>query len=144
MECVIRDTRPEDLDGVLALLRDAGLPETGVRENFGSFLVATRGDRISGSCGLEGYGAAGLLRSVVVAPEARGAGLGRKLVRAALSRAGERDLGRVYLLTTTARAYFESLGFELTARAHAPEAIRGSWEFSNGCPSTAVFMARKP
>lgn len=141
---VIRDATPGDLEAVLALLRRAALPEEGVEERFGSFLVATRDDRVVGSCGLERYGANGLLRSVVVSAEERKLGIGRRLIQAALLRAREQDLAGVHLLTTTARAYFERAGFRIANRESAPEGIRGSWEFSNGCPSTAVFMSRTP
>jgi amino-acid N-acetyltransferase len=141
---VIRVANPRDLEAVIALLRQSALPDTGVREAFASFLVATRNDRIVGSCGLESYGADGLLRSVVVAPDERKRGIAQQLTRLALLRAGERGLNHVYLLTTTAPAYFAALGFEIAARDAAPEGIRGSWEFSNGCPSTATFMRRAP
>src|SRR5687767_8407993 len=94
---VIRDANPRDLDAVLALLRESALPDTGVRDGLSSFLVATRNERIVGSCGLESYGADGLLRSVVVAPEERKRGIARKLTTRALLRAGERGMKHVYL-----------------------------------------------
>lgn len=141
---VIRDASPRDLEAVLALLRESALPESGVREGFASFMVATRNERVVGACGLEGYGAGGLLRSVVVAPEERKHGIAQKLTTRALLRARERGMKHVYLLTTTARAYFAALGFEIALREEAPEGIRGSWEFSNGCPGTATFMRRAP
>jgi amino-acid N-acetyltransferase len=141
---VIRDADPRDLAAVLALLRESALPERGVREGFASFLVATRNERLVGSCGLESYGADGLLRSVVVASEERKQGIAHELTTHALLRARERGMKHVYLLTTTARAYFAALGFEIAVREEAPEGIRGSWEFSNGCPSTATFMRRAP
>lgn len=141
---LIRAARAEDLDTVLGLLREASLPEAGVTESFGSFMIATRGDQVVGSCGLERYGEDGLMRSVVVAPELQRSGVGRALTEYALSRAREQRLTKVYLLTTTARSYFETLGFQVVPREQAPAGIRGSWEFSNGCPSSATFMARSP
>lgn len=137
---VIREARASDLDAVLALLRENALPDTGVSDSFGSFLVATHDERVVGSCGLERCGSDALLRSVVVAAEVRRSGIGRELVEAALLRARQQRFDGVYLLTTTAREYFEALGFERALRDEAPDAIRDSWEFSNGCPSTATFM----
>lgn len=139
---MIRGARPDELEAVLALVREAALPENGLLESFGSFLVATRAGRVVGCSGLERHGEYGLLRSVVVARGERGGGLGRRLVEAAFARAGEQRLKCVYLLTTTARDFFTRSGFAVASRDAAPESIRVSWAFVAGCPSTATFMAR--
>lgn len=141
---VIREARASDLAAVLELLQSSALPETGVAEAFGAFLVATRDERVLGACGLERYGSDRLLRSVVVAREARHGGVGRRLIDTALTRAREQRVDAVYLLTTSARDYFARHGFQPTPREDAPAAIRSSWEFANGCPSSATFMARRP
>ncbi len=57
-------------------------------------------------------------------------------------RAKRVELRSVYLLTTTARDYFARRGFADCPREEAPAAIRESWEFRTGCPSTAAFMKR--
>ncbi|HZJ70895.1 MAG TPA: GNAT family N-acetyltransferase, partial [Planctomycetota bacterium] len=64
-----------------ALLAAAGLPADDVSEaGLEGFVVAVRGERIVGAAGLELHGDAGLLRSVAVAGDERGAGLGSALV----------------------------------------------------------------
>ena len=59
----------------------------------------------------------------------------------ALEWARRRGLRSLYLLTTTAGDYFPRFGFAPVARESAPTAVQGSREFSQACPSTALFMA---
>jgi len=77
-----------------------------------------------------------------VDPDYRGQGIAASLVEAAIERAKRVELRSVYLLTTTARDYFARHGFADCPREEAPAAIRESWEFRTGCPSTAAFMRR--
>jgi amino-acid N-acetyltransferase len=135
--------RPHDVKDALALLRRADLPETDVAERWGHYFVVHEDDgRVVGVAGLEVHGDDGLLRSVAVDVDYRRQGLGASLVQAALERASQLELGSVYLLTTDARGYFSRLGFTECPREEAPTAIRGSWEYTTGCPSTALLMKR--
>jgi mannose-6-phosphate isomerase-like protein (cupin superfamily) len=61
-----------------------------------------------------------------------------------LAESHARNLGvrRLYLLTTTAEAYFAKRGFERCAREAAPAAIRQTREFRSLCPDTAACMVR--
>lgn len=129
-----------ELSEVLALLRSAELLETGVAEAVDAFLVARSGGALLGTAGLEAYGDFGLLRSVAVAAEARGHGLGRQLVAGIVADAERRGLRELYLLTTTAPLFFERLGFRAIARGSVPEPVAGSWEFRVGCPQSARAM----
>jgi len=139
---VVRNARTTDLEAVLELAQRGELFETGIAESFAGFLVAEHGGVTIGSCGLEEHAGDGLLRTVVVAPEHRGRGGGRKLVEAAMARARVLELRAVYLLTTTAREFFAELGFEVTTRELAPPGIRSCSEFVTGCPTTALLMRR--
>jgi amino-acid N-acetyltransferase len=135
--------RPHDLRGALDLLGRAELTDQDVSEGWGHYFVVREDDgRVVGVAGLELHGEDGLLRSVAVDPDYRGQGLAAALVEAVLQRAGRVGLRSVYLLTTTARDYFARRGFALCPRDEAPPAIRESWEFKTGCPSTAAFMSR--
>lgn len=139
-EWTLERARPEDLDAALELLAQCELPLEGVAESFGHFLVAREALRLVGLVGLEACGPDVLLRSLAVAASHRGRGLGRELLARALGlapRVGARD---VYLLTTTARAFFLRHGFVDCPRAQAPADVRASWEFAHGCPSTSAFM----
>jgi amino-acid N-acetyltransferase len=135
--------RPHDLRGALDLLGRAELTDQDVSEGWGHYFVVREDDgRVVGVAGLELHGADGLLRSVAVDADYRGQGLAAALVEAVLQRAARVGLGSVYLLTTTARDYFARRGFTDCPRDQAPAAIRESWEFRTGCPSTAAFMKR--
>ena len=135
--------KPHDLGRALELLRQAHLPERGVVEQFGHFLVVRDDAQVIGVCGVEVLGDLGLLRSVAVDPIYRASGVGDCLVRGALDLASKTlHLNAVYLLTTTAERYFERYGFHSVPRSEAPEAVRESWEFQSGCPQTAVLMKR--
>ncbi len=141
------DLRPEparghDLAPALELLRHCDLPEKGVADAFGHYFVVRDDGQLVGLAGLELCGEDGLLRSVVVEPGYRGQGLANKLVEATVERARRLNLRALYLLTTTARDYFARRGFLDSPRDQAPEAIRASWEFSTGCPTTSAFMKR--
>jgi N-acetylglutamate synthase-like GNAT family acetyltransferase len=49
---------------------------------------------------------------VVIDPEYRGAGLGRKLVQTVLAHPNVCDVERVYLMTTHQQKFYEQIGFE--------------------------------
>jgi amino-acid N-acetyltransferase len=135
--------RPHDLPGALDLLGRSELPGKDVAERWGHYFVVREDDaRVVAVGGLEVHGEDGLLRSVAVDPDYRGQGLAASLVEAAMDRARRLELRSVYLLTTTARGYFARQGFADCPREEAPAAIRESWEFRAGCPSTATLMKR--
>ena len=134
--------KPHDLLEALELLRRSQLPTDGVVEHFGNYVVVRDEGHLIGVAGLEVYGSDALLRSVVVDPHYRGEGAGRSLVDGALALAKRMELRQVYLLTTSARAYFERQGFADCAREQAPPSIKESWEFREGCPSTSALMRR--
>lgn len=130
-----------DFASATALLRATNLPITGVADQFpAAYVVVRRRDALLALAGLEIYGAAGLLRSLAVHPDAQGRGLGRALVANRLAEARARGLTGVYLLTTTAADYFRGLGFAPADRARVPDALRGSPEFACVCPSSATCL----
>ncbi len=125
-----------------ALLAAAGLPLDGLADQFpAGFAVAEAGGGLAGAAGIERHGDDGLLRSVVVSPEWRGRGLGARLVRDRLAWAAAQGLRTVYLLTTTAPAYFPRLGFRVAERADVPTAVQASREFAGVCPASASLLA---
>jgi amino-acid N-acetyltransferase len=143
MQLRAEPARPFDLPGALDLLGRSELTEQDVAERWGHYFVVREDDgRVVGVAGLEIHGDSGLLRSVAVDADYRGQGLAASLVEAAMARAKKVNLRSVYLLTTNARDYFARRGFADCPRDEAPAAIRGSWEFRSGCPSTAAFMKR--
>jgi amino-acid N-acetyltransferase len=131
---------PAMLPDVLDLLKDAGLPTAGVEEHFGTFWVSRIDGRLVGCIGLERHGEVGLLRSLAVRSSEQARGVGRRLVEHLLSEAREQKLRTLYLLTTTADAYFPRFGFERIERGEIDPALQGSEELRGACPDTAVCM----
>ena len=105
-----------------------------------SLVVAEGGDGLVGVAGLEVYGNNGLLRSLAVSPEARGRGLGRRLVDRAVAKARGLGVESLYLLTTDAGSWFEKLGFRYLDRSGVPSSIRATPQFAGLCPETALSM----
>ena len=138
----LRNATDSDLTQVQTLLTASDLPVDGVAEHLADFLVAENNGRIQGVIGLERYGSRGLLRSAVVARDARGSGIGGQLVNKLLERAKSSGVEDLYLLTTTAEKYFPRFGFEATTRAEVPVSVQQSVEFRGACPETAVVMRR--
>jgi amino-acid N-acetyltransferase len=136
---MIRRAEPLDLPAVIALLSEARLPTEGVADHFHSFFVVDDGGRIVASAGLELRGDAALLRSLAVAPEVRGTGLGEAVLRRALYEAQGRA-GGIYALTTTAERYLSRFGFEPITRSSVPERLMASRELRDACPSSATVM----
>ena len=128
---------------MLRLLEQNHLPLDGLREHLATTLVARQNGQIIGSAALEVYADGALLRSVAVAPEAQGQGLGRELTDAAIRMAEALRVPAIYLLTTTAERYFPKFGFERIARTDVPVTVQTSVEFTSVCPSSAAVM-RKP
>jgi len=133
---------PDDAAAIGALLRAADLPAEDFADHLAHFLVARAGGAVVGAVGFERHGRAALLRSLVVAPARRGAGLGDALVRRLAARARRDRVDRFYLLTTTAEAFFARRGFAKIARGEVPAAIAGTREFQSLCPVSAVCMTR--
>lgn len=130
-----------DVPAVLDLLRAARLPPAGVESHFDQFLVARdEGGRLAGCVGAEVYGDVALLRSLAVSEAARSSGIGRSLVEALIHRSRERGVRRLFLLTTTAEAYFPRFGFEVVPRSEADPRLEASEELRGACPDSAVLM----
>ena len=141
---IIRPGRPEEISVVLACLSAAGLPTADLTEaHLEDFLVAQLDELLVGIVGLERFGHAGLLRSLVVEPGARGNGVGRRLVAALEAHALSLGVSELWLLTIDADAYFSALGYKVQERSMAPQCVRQTAEFSRLCPGDAVLMQKR-
>ena len=137
----IRSATPNDVAAVEEALRASDLPLDGLREQFGEgYALAINDGQVIGVEGIEVYGNDGLLRSAAVVADWRGKGVGDALTRDRIEWARRRGLRSLYLLTTTAGDYFPRFGFTRVDRDTAPDGVRRSREFSEACPSTALFM----
>ena len=147
MKCItpaveISAAAQKDISAITALLRAADLPHTDFADHLQHFLVVRRGSEIVGAIGFELHGADALLRSLVVAPTLRGAGLGGGLVNQLTRAARAKGVERFFLLTTTAEAIFAKRGFRKIGRETVPAGIAGTKEFNSLCPVSAVCMMR--
>lgn len=132
------------MEWALDLLDGADLPTEDLRGGGAGptlYAVEVDGDRV-GCIGIERYGDAALLRSAAVAEPYRGEGYGRGAVRALESHARDDGVAALYLLTTTAAAFFAELGYERIEREAVPDAVRESAEFDDLCPVSATVMSR--
>lgn len=126
-----------------ALLAANALPVSDLRGDPPVVLFgAGADDRLDGVVGLELHGTVALLRSLAVDADARRGGLGMALVAHAEQQAAAHGAQAVYLLTTTAAAFFARLGYRDADRGHAPAAIAATRQFSGLCPASSAFMVK--
>jgi len=137
----IRAATDDDLPTAIEMLGMAELPTQDLSSRHLA-LVAESGAGVAGVIGLEAFGDVGLLRSLIVLPNARGSGVGSSLVKSLEPIARERGIKELWLLTIDADQFFSRLNFNVRRREFAPEAIQGSEEFSALCPGDAVLMSK--
>jgi amino-acid N-acetyltransferase len=125
----LRPARSGDIPEIERLLAAEWLPPMAITEFLDSFWVLESDGRVAGAAGIEIYGEAAVLRSVVVAPELRGTGEGDRLVRNGLEYAREHGAKRVYLFTMHAAPFFARYGFEPVTTDDFEPAVRNSWQY---------------
>lgn len=140
---VLRRSAAQDMEAVRRIVAAAALPVDDLAPAATlQFWLAEEGTRLVGTVGLERYGGAGLLRSLVVTPARRGSGLGRRLVAALESTARAEGVELLALLTETAVPFFQRLGYTVAERATLPVAVHASAEFRSLCPASAICMVK--
>ena len=141
---LIRPAEGRDRRAIAELLSANKLVPLDETAQFGpQYAVAVNGDGIVvGVAGYERYGSDILLRSVAVSEPCRSSGIGARLTADRLAHASAQGCGAAYLLTDTARGYWERLGFSRIDRQAAPEPITRSHEWAAACPSSATAMFR--
>jgi len=138
----IRSALAKDMPQICALLESADLPTSDLTTARPQFLVAFEGSQIVAAGALQRFGQSALLRSVVVAPELRGSGLGRLMVRELERTALAAGIGQLILLTQTATSFFEQLRYRVIDRQDAPADMQQGEEFRTLCPASASCMAK--
>jgi len=139
----LRAASAADLPRIMDLLKENELPVKGVKESLGNFLIAVdQGGEVAGLAGFEQYGDSCLLRTVAVDKRFRGQGYGRVLTGTVLEKARAKGVRKAYLLTDSASAYFEGLGFQPVGRENVDEPVKASIEFVELCSESAVVMRK--
>ncbi len=140
---LIEPQRAHDRPRVRELLERCGLPVDDLDTSPVDFLVMREAGQVVGAVGLQSADGAGLLRSLAVLPSLHGQGRGAALVAAVERLAERRGMDDLYLLTTTAPAFFALHDYLRVHRAAVPPAIQQTKQFAGLCPSTAACMHKR-
>lgn len=138
---MFRPAAPEDLRQVQRLLSAAGLPLAGL-DQTSLFVADDESGQVIGVIGYERHGSVGLLRSLVVDPARRGAGLGAFLLESGLQEMRRAGLREAYGLTETIAPWLDHLGWTARARADLPAALQASKELQGACAESAKAFSR--
>ncbi|MEA3190516.1 MAG: hypothetical protein QOD77_1098 [Thermoplasmata archaeon] len=133
---VVRPCHPAERGDVVRLLEEAGLPLDGL-DAAQDLWVATVLGRVVGAVGFERHGRVGLLRSLVVADDCRGMGIGGRLLERGVRSMRGAGLTDAYGLTTTIPALLAKKGWTELRRDQAPAALAASAESQGACPASA-------
>jgi arsenate reductase (glutaredoxin) len=141
----LRDTPVAADDAALiGALKTNDLPVEDLGEpNRHFFVYHTLAGAVVGYGGFERYGTDVLLRSIVVAPDARAKKIGRNLVALLAYRAFRDGARTAWLLTLSAAGFFDKIGYQRRAREEAPAAILETRQAKSLCPASAVLMSKK-
>jgi amino-acid N-acetyltransferase len=139
----VTQAESKDIPEVIDLLKRCHLPQDGVHSCLATLLVSRDAGHIIGCSALEIYERVALLRSVAVNPASRSRGLGKALVLEQVEASRRHGIQEIYLLTETAPAFFQRLGFHLIERAAVALSIYASIEWTSACPASAQAMMLK-
>lgn len=135
---LIRDA--ESFEAFRSLLKASNLPADDLDYKKDLLVGYYEGDDLVGTGGLEVHGPYALLRSLSVKLGIRGKSVGTTITAFLLDEAKKQKIKSIYLLTETARGFFQKKGFTDVPRDRVPEEIKVSSEFAHVCPATAVVM----
>lgn len=139
----LRTAGEADSEAIRNLLESSGLPVSDLSAARAEFVIASRNGEVIGIGALQHFGSAALLRSVAVATQWRGSGVGRLVVAELEHRARAAGIAELILLTLTARDFFGRLGYTAKDRAQVPPAVLDCAEFRSLCPASATCMAKR-
>ena len=124
------------------LLKQQHLPVSDIDEDKVLYLLKAD-ERTIGTVGLEIFEDCALLRSVSVLKQEQGKGFGKYINEEIEKYVKEAGINCLYLLTTTAKDFFNKQGYCVINRQDAPASVQQTAEFTSLCPSSAVVMKKK-
>lgn len=122
------------------ILQKENLPYQDVNAENIEFYMAFSDADFVGIVGLEKFSDVALLRSMVVFDKFRNKGYGSKIVNQILEEATAKGIREIFILTTTAKDFFQYLRFEVIERENVPNDIKSTTEFISLCPASATCM----
>ena len=126
----------------IELLQKHKLPVIDIDEDKLLYLLLD-GERIIGTVGLEIFEDCALLRSVSIIKEEQGKGYGKFMNEEIEKYAKESGINCMYLLTTSAKNFFDKQGYCVINREDSPASVKQTAEFTSLCPSSAVVMKKR-
>ena len=126
----------------IELLQKHKLPVIDIDEDKLLYLLLD-GERIIGTVGLEIFEDCALLRSVSIIKEDQGKGYGKFMNEEIEKYAKESGINCMYLLTTSAKNFFDKQGYCVINREDSPASVKQTAEFTSLCPSSAVVMKKR-
>ena len=140
---VLERTDLSEDPSMASLLASEGLPTDDLQDEGRTFYRIIIDKTPVGFVGMEGEGDNLLLRSLVIDPARRSAGIGQRAVRAIEAKARANGACCLHLLTNTAADFFRRNGYQDRKREEAPQAVIRSREFSELCPASASYLVKK-
>jgi len=132
----------EELGSVRALLESAGLATRDLESARPEFAVVREDGQVVAAGALQRFGSSALVRSVVVAEDRRGSGLGRMIVWKLERLARSAQITELILLTQIASGFFARQGYRAIKRTSAPEDMQASEVFRSLCSSSATCLVK--
>ena len=128
-QATFRAATADDVPAMSALIASENLPPFFIEEFLDGFIVSDRDGAMLACGGVEIYGDCAVIRSIVVAPEGRGLGLGRRAAELLMEQGRERGASEFYLFTMDAWPFWQHLGFADVALDEWADAPRACWQY---------------
>lgn len=124
------------------LLKSSALPSSDLHNTHLELWGAYSNNILTATVGVEQFQKIALLRSLAVKEEARGNGMGKRLVQFVENLCRSRNITSLYLLTETADTFFNRIGYTQVPRENAPESVQQTEQFSHLCPKSSIVMVK--
>jgi len=124
------------------LLKKNNLPTEDINPGTQLFVIEEN-DSVIGTIAVEYNFDVALLRSLSVCEQKRNSGIGQMLVAFIENYVQKQGVQSIYLLTTTAEAFFLKKGYESVDRNEVPDFIKNTKEFSIICSASSTLMKKE-
>lgn len=141
-DLIFKPALTSDIEKIRFFLERNGLPGDDISNDNTFILKAYYKNNFIGTVGLEKLENVGLLRSLAVKKEYGRKGFGKSLCMEILKYAKGNKIKEIFLLTCTAKIFFEKQDFRVIERDKVPKEIKATQQFSSLCPSTAVCLKK--